>query len=194
MCVQERKKNKLFLHHVISMLCIILLTILADQKVLQKKLLSYCKILLWTCKWHSWWHIESQLKWADLTCVLRNDRESLFVMLRGDYVHWCSNKCTWIFNTDWCDIDFMLTVLGREKKVTLHGSCFNCGREFCHLELATLIANSLLLWDEYYEIQLYNQPSETKLIIGMRECLFIHSVVTRLRKCVVTLQLIVSCK
>ena len=46
MCVQERKKNKLFLHHVISMVCIILLTILADQKVLQKKLLSYCKILL----------------------------------------------------------------------------------------------------------------------------------------------------
>ena len=173
------------------MVCIILLTILADQKVLQKKLLSYCKILLWTCKWHNWWHIESQLKWADLNCVLRNDRESLFVMLRGDYVHWCSNKCTWIFNTDWCDIYFVLTVLGREKKVTLHGSCFNCEREFCHLELATPIANSLLWWDEYYDIQLYNQPSETKLIIGMHECLFIHSVVTRLRKCVVTLQLIV---
>ena len=114
-------------------LIVILLTILGDQKVLQKKLLSYCKILLWTCKWHSWWHIESQLKWADLTCVLRNDRESLFVMLRGDYVHWCSNKCTWIFNTDWCDIYFVLTVLGREKKVTLHGSCFNCGRDFVTL-------------------------------------------------------------
>ena len=53
----------------------------------------------------------------------------------------------------------MLPVLGREKKITLHGNCFNCEREFCHLELATLIAN---------EIQLYNQPSETKLIIGMR--------------------------
>ena len=60
----------------------------------------------------------------------------------------------------------MLTVLGREKKVTLHGSCFNCGREFCHLELTTPIAK-LLLQDKYCEIQLYNQPSETKLVIRM---------------------------
>ena len=62
----------------------------------------------------------------------------------------------------------MLPVLSGEKKITLHGNCFNCGREFCHLELTTPIANSLLLRDGYHEIQLYNQPSETKLIMGMR--------------------------
>ena len=31
-------------------------------------------------KWYSWWHIERQLKWADLTCVLRNDKESLYTI------------------------------------------------------------------------------------------------------------------
>ena len=194
MCARKKKKTNCF--SIMSFpWFVILLTILVDQKVLQKKLLSYFKILLWTCINDSWWHIESQLKWADLTCVLGNDRKSLFVMLRGDYVHWCS--CTWIFNTDWCDIDFMLPVLSRKKKITLHG-CFNnyCGREFCHLELPTPIVNSLLLRDEYYEIQLYNQPSETKLIIGMHimyYCLFIRIVVTCFRRCVVTLQLIVIC-
>ena len=46
LCVQERKKNE-----IVSPSChfhgliVILLTILVDQKVLQKKLLSYCKIL-----------------------------------------------------------------------------------------------------------------------------------------------------
>ena len=46
LCVQERKKKQ-----IVSPSChfhgliVILLTILVDQKVLQKKLLSYCKIL-----------------------------------------------------------------------------------------------------------------------------------------------------